>query len=549
MESLGFLWNVIDTKWEKQFTALQNYKLLHGDCDVPSDWTENPQLGIWCDSQRQYKKKHKLSEKRIHRLNSLGFVWNERDTQWDEMYSALERYKTRYGNCNVPYLCDVNPELGRWVANQRARRDRLGPDRIGRLEHLGFAWEVFDGQWEEQYTELKKYRTIYGDCNVPQKFPENPVLGVWCSHQRRFRKRGKLSEDRIRRLSSLDFDWEPFDTRWESKFAELKQYKALHADCGVPDKWNGNPLLANWVRMQRAAKIKGTLAPNKLMRLEAIGFIWSPYETMWQSFFSRLVAYKTKHGHCNVPAQWSNDPKLGIWVAQQRRAKKTGHCSDDHAARLDELGFLWDGVIDLWEKRFSELKEYKAAHGNCDVPQNWPENPSLGLWCCTQRQYKKRHKMPDERIRNLGNIGFVWEPNEAVEKKMLAALFAFRATHGHCNVPRGWPDNPQLSGWCHNQRQLRKARRLSEDLIYKLENVGFSWDVRKGTWEDMFAALSAYKVAHGNCNVPQAWRVNRKLGQWCSNQRESKKQEKLSEERIKRLEDIGFQWKICCTKT
>ncbi len=33
-----------------------------------------------------------------------------------------------------------------------------------------------------------------------------------------------------------------------------------------------------------------------------------------------------------------------------------------------------------WEKRFTELVDFKRAQGHCEVPQNYSENPSLGTW-------------------------------------------------------------------------------------------------------------------------------------------------------------------------
>ena len=33
-----------------------------------------------------------------------------------------------------------------------------------------------------------------------------------------------------------------------------------------------------------------------------------------------------------------------------------------------------------WERRFSELTEFKRVHGHCEVPQNYSENTSLGTW-------------------------------------------------------------------------------------------------------------------------------------------------------------------------
>jgi hypothetical protein len=33
-----------------------------------------------------------------------------------------------------------------------------------------------------------------------------------------------------------------------------------------------------------------------------------------------------------------------------------------------------------WEKRFAELLDFRARHGHCEVPQNFKENTSLGIW-------------------------------------------------------------------------------------------------------------------------------------------------------------------------
>ena len=70
------------------------------------------------------------------------------------------------------------------------------------------------------------------------------------------------------------------------------------------------------------------------------------------------------------------------------------------------------------------------------------------------------------------------------------------------------------------------------------------WDSNDFAWNEMFAALSAYKHDHGNCNVPALWKENPSLGKWCSNQRTSYRIKRLTDDRIKRLRDIGFQFVV-----
>ena len=147
-----------------------------------------------------------------------------------------------------------------------------------------------------------------------------------------------------------------------------------------------------------------------------------------------------------------------------------------------------------------------------------------------------------EIVRRLEEIDFVWEPITAFGVEMFAALVEFKHQHGDCNVPRSWRENPQLATWVGTQRHLRNACKLGEDQIRQLDDIGFNWDPRDARWEKMFAALAQYRKQNGDCRVPQGWHRNPKLGKWVDHQRHFKKSGILSEARIRRLDEIGFQW-------
>jgi hypothetical protein len=42
-----------------------------------------------------------------------------------------------------------------------------------------------------------------------------------------------------------------------------------------------------------------------------------------------------------------------------------------------------------WEEKLARLAAYKAAHGDCSVPQSWAEDPPLSQWVIDQRARKK----------------------------------------------------------------------------------------------------------------------------------------------------------------
>jgi hypothetical protein len=85
---------------------------------------------------------------------------------------------------------------------------------------------------------------------------------------------------------------------------------------------------------------------------------------------------------------------------------------------LNEVGFLWNiptpNTIrsakdeETWMKRFDELVQYKAKHGDYRVPTRCESYPKLGPWVSHQRQRQKKGKLDAERERMLREIGFVW---------------------------------------------------------------------------------------------------------------------------------------------
>jgi len=137
-------------------------------------------------------------------------------------------------------------------------------------------------------------------------------------------------------------------------------------------------------------------------------------------------------------------------------------------------------------------------------------------------------------------------------------LLRFKEEFGHCNVPRRY--NPSLAHCCSAMRQAYKKRQqgmktnytLSQDRIERLEEIGFQWqgvDYDKVS-DERCRQLIAFKEEFGHCNVPVRYSGNPSLGQWCHKMRHVyKKIQKgmktnytLSQDRIERLEEIGFQW-------
>jgi hypothetical protein len=141
-------------------------------------------------------------------------------------------------------------------------------------------------------------------------------------------------------------------------------------------------------------------------------------------------------------------------------------------------------------------------------------------------------------------------------------LLAFEDEFGHCNVPRGYADNPSLGSWCNNMRNaytkiqkgMKTKLNLSQDRIERLEEIGFQWQGvdYDEAFEKRCHELMAFKDEFGHCNVPKRCANNPSLGRWCGNMRAAhtkiqkgmKADYNLSQDRIERLEEIGFKWQV-----
>jgi hypothetical protein len=326
------------------------------------------------------------------------------------MLRQLVMFKAEHKHCNVPQWYQPNLELAKWVNKQRTRkmRGRLSRDRIRRLDELGFAWAPFQEAWENMFRQLLAFKKEHGDCNVPQRYRTNPALGSWANDQRTAKSRGELSVERARRLEKVGFAWNVRDVAWEKMYRQLADFKSQHGHCDV-SSYSGNRVLGRWATRQRRAKRSGTLSHGQVERLDVLGFHWVPLDQNWESMFRQLVEFKSHNGHCNVPARYAKDPVLGRWVSKQRASGLSGTLSADRAARLNELGLVWDPYTSAWEDMFRQLSGFRADNGHCNVPAKSSANRPLGMWVSTQRTARKSGTLTRDRKARLDALGFTWQ--------------------------------------------------------------------------------------------------------------------------------------------
>ena len=288
-------------------------------------------------------------------------------------------------------------------------------------------------------------------------------------------------------------------SQWRDFFRQLCEFKIQFGHCLVPGQYSINPRLGLWVLQQRRnykLQQEGRTSPmtSELIRaLNGIGFDWGTSKTDWSDLFRQLCEFKKQSGHCLVPGRYSANPKLGLWVAQQRHCYKLqqeGKPSAMTAERtraFEGIGFDWGTSYLNWNARFQQLTEYKAEFGNCLVPKHYAANPTLGIWVSLQRHnYKLQQEgkpgaLTAQRTRQLVGIGFAWNKINAYWNALLKQLTEYKVQFGHCRVPSRYSANPPLGRWVSTQRRNYRLSKegkpspLTAERTRALQSVGFDW--------------------------------------------------------------------------
>ena len=221
---------------------------------------------------------------------------------------------------------------------------------------------------------------------------------------------------------------------------------------------------------------------------------------------------------------------------------------------------LNDALSASWEDMYSVAKRYYETHGNLEVEKRYitEEGYSLGTWLNTQRLVnagKSRGILTAEQVEKLNAIGMRWESVRDISwEKYYAVAKEYFAEHGNLLPPitdklyRG----VKLSRWIAQLRSYRKSgicsAYLTDERIKLLDEIGMVWDVPDYLFEKNYAALLDYYKENGNADVPSYYVTadGLRLGAWVFNTRSRKngigKGAELTDEQIKRLDELGFSW-------
>jgi hypothetical protein len=225
-------------------------------------------------------KQQYLTQDKIDKLNSIGFVWNRPKSSNLGFPARLEqcrKFKEKHGHLSIPLLREPNEDGSEpneeeksfriWAQTTCNNYKRLVVDnkavkiskkQIKELTALGFDWKLEKTQQEDldldndvfeaRVTQLKKVAEVCGNCNdkksILSVYPNNRILLNWVRKTRRHYhsmsrgERSLLTPERIRILESIGFDFDPRRHYAPPKTTTYKKYKSMKLENDVYQEVN-----------------------------------------------------------------------------------------------------------------------------------------------------------------------------------------------------------------------------------------------------------------------------------------------------------------------
>mmetsp|Transcript_37594 Transcript_37594/g.96186 ORF Transcript_37594/g.96186 Transcript_37594/m.96186 type:complete len:748 (-) Transcript_37594:129-2372(-) len=171
--------------------------------------------------------------------------------------------------------------MARWVLTQNAlwRQKGLSPPRLAAIREAGLSWVLPDevlhmgnAQWVRRFQDVADLVQAHGPEGAARRLPAN--LRDWIRLQRYLRCLALLPAERAALFAQVDIDLaEPGSSSWEANFKDLLAFRQEYGHCEVPSRWERNPFLPVWLRLQLQRMREGELPEEYIEQLVEAGVL------------------------------------------------------------------------------------------------------------------------------------------------------------------------------------------------------------------------------------------------------------------------------------
>ena len=123
----------------------------------------------------------------------------------EKLYEYKIKYNTLVISPDVPEYLYFKRKTD--ICRAYFSKNKLNENTIIKLSEIGFDFNPYQTIWLNWYNQLKEYKSIYNNCNVPYRCKGYYELSIWVYNQRRYYKLGKLSRFRCDLLRQIGVSW------------------------------------------------------------------------------------------------------------------------------------------------------------------------------------------------------------------------------------------------------------------------------------------------------------------------------------------------------
>ncbi len=347
---------------------------------------------------------------------------------------------------------------------------------------------------------------------------------------------------------------------WDYRFGLLQSYVIESGSSLVRDDLiYKSERLGKWVGQARQDFKRNQMSSDRVKKLEALkDWSWTPYESFWHKNYQE-VEKAVNEGTIDLSQIIPTNVSIEIkdWVKRQRNLKNRGLMDVEKIKLLEQLqGWSWDPLSQRFDAKLELLREFTEKYDTSRLSKFHPDFKyrELAAWLVTLRQSRKNGSLDQVKIDLLESVPhWSWEPFDDQWNRMFELLQIFVLREGHA-LPNAkhTEEGMKLGSWVSTQRARYRRQRLPEEQSSLLESLPkWSWDPVEDLWESSFELLRQYVAKNGDALVPHAHiESGSQLGYWVKIQRDFYKSNRVSQDRIQRLEELpGWDWAPQDSKT
>ena len=428
------------------------------------------------------------------------------------------------------------------------------------------AVETMD-EWNEKCEEFRLFREANGHGRVPRHFRQNPLLGRWVQRQRDvcIVWRQCLEHDPNYDINHPDnlpvgMTKEMYDRLMELGFEiEVDSSQDIDPSTGQPYADNNQveiPTIEEEEDLMEVFVGYDTLPVTQTSEIENQGHGEMPsledtqanavHESskfvLPESLLPKEIEAHSDQNNVGTDPQVLNESEVNAVLdgkegqmssANSNFPQETMPLVDGQPGMIEAevtqlpLRKLTAKVKISWEERVLELIQFKLRKNHCNVPNKWKPNPHLADWVWRQRVHYRRYKqglpsvLTADRICQLHDLGFEFILYDQ----------------------QGQPIDSENFG--NNEIEKLQPKKDTKKSVKSAPKSRF----KEGKWLESLAKVVKYKEEYGNCNVPRKWKIDPTLGEWVHFQRRQFRLRQLgrrnhmTDERIRKLEAVGFEWR------